>query len=78
MTEKGQKTEYLLKSHKLINTLKKKNFNDDDPIIKQYDKKEMIGKKGTCFFFDGNGIHRGNRNESNTRDTIIIEYQLIN
>ena len=38
---------------------------------------EMTGKCGTCFFFDGNGIHRGNRNNSYLRDTIIIEFQLI-
>ncbi len=76
MNEGGQKTEYLVKTHKLLNTLKNKIISDDDPIIKKYEKKEMIGKKGTCFFFDGNGIHRGNRNESYTRDTIIIEYQL--
>jgi hypothetical protein len=77
MKTDGQKTEYLLKTHKLFNTMKNKVMVDDNPILKNFNKMEMVGKKGTCFFFDGNGIHRGNRNESYLRDTIIIEHQLI-
>ena len=77
MNENGQKTEYLTKTHKLFNTPKNKIFNDNDPILSKYEKKAMTGKRGTCYFFDGNGIHRGNRNESYIRDTIIIEFQLI-
>ena len=77
MKNDGQKTEYLLKTHKLFNAMENKIMRDDDPMLKKYKKTEMIGKKGTCFFFDGNGIHRGNRNESYVRDTIIIEYQLV-
>ena len=73
----GQKTEYLLKTHKLFNNSKNKILSDNDPLLKKYEKMEMTGKCGTCFFFDGNGIHRGNRNNSYLRDTIIIEFQLI-
>lgn len=73
----GQKTEYLLKTHKLFNSSKNKILSDNDPLLRKYEKMEMIGKCGTCFFFDGNGFHKGYRNNSYSRDIITIEFQMV-
>ena len=73
--ENGQKMEYLKETHKLLNSHFNKTLKNDDPILKKYEKISLIGKKGTCYFFDGNGIHRGNRNKSYIRDILSITYR---
>lgn len=73
--EDGQKMEYLKGTHKLLNSHYNKTLKNDDSIIKKYEKISVIGKKGTCYFFDGNGLHRGNRNNSYIRDILSITYR---
>ena len=73
----GQKMEYLKGSHKLYNTSFNKIFKNDDQLLDNYEKISLIGKKGTCYFFDGNGLHRGNRNQSYTRDILAITYRYL-
>ena len=73
--EEGQKMEYLMGTHKLFNSHYNKILKSSDPFIKKYKKVSLSGKKGTCYFFDRNGIHRGNRNKSYPRDTLAITYR---
>jgi hypothetical protein len=75
--EEGQKMEYLMGTHKLLNSSYNKILKSNDPIVKKYKKVSLIGKKGTCYFFDGNGIHRGNRNNSYPRDILAITYRTL-
>ena len=74
--ENGQKTEYL-KTHKLFNSSKNKILSDNDPLLRKYEKMEMIGKCGTCFFFDEMVFTEVTGNNSYSRDTIIIEFQMV-
>lgn len=75
LDKNGQKMTYLKKSHKLWNGKQNKILDDDDKLIDKFEKFDLIGKKGTCYFFDGNGFHRGNRNESYVRDILNINYE---
>ena len=77
LDEKGQKMEYLIGTHKLLNSHYNKVLRSDNPIIQKYKKISLIGKKGTCYFFDGNGLHRGNRNKSYPRDILAITYRTL-
>lgn len=77
LDEDGQKMEYLKGTHRLLNTSYNRTFKNDDQIFKNYEKISLIGRKGTCYFFDGNGLHRGNRNQSYVRDILTITYRNI-
>ncbi len=77
INEDGQKMQYLQGTHKLLNSHFNKTLKNEDPIINKYKKVSVIGKKGTCYFFDGNGLHRGNRNNSYIRDTLAITYRTL-
>ena len=75
LDESGQKMEYLKGTHKLLNSHHNKILNKEDEIISKYERVSLIGKKGDCYFFDGNGLHRGNRNNSYIRDILSITYR---
>lgn len=75
LDENGQKMEYLKKTHKFYNSKHNKILDKNDDLINKYEKISLIGKKGTCYFFDGNGFHRGNRNLSYVRDILSITYR---
>ena len=73
----GQKMDYLLRSHKSLNSNYNKILKDNDKILSKKSKISLIGNPGDCYIFDGNGFHRGNRNNSYIRDIITIQYRIL-
>src|ERR1700730_3955544 len=80
VTAKGQRMTYLRRSHQryydyyrgIVDT----RFNEDvDANPQSHDRiVEVVGAPGTVALFDSNGLHSGNRNDVEPRDTLGINY----
>jgi hypothetical protein len=80
VTAKGQRMSYLRRSHHryydhyrgIVDT----RFNDDVDADPQSRDRivEVVGAPGTIALFDSNGLHSGNRNDIEPRDTLNINY----
>ncbi len=74
VTETDQCMSYLKGSHRLVHPRSRSNRTFEGDALQRFAKFEEVqctGKAGTVFMFDANGIHRGNRREAATRDTLI-------
>jgi hypothetical protein len=80
VTVKGQRMAYLRRSHQryydyyrgIVDT----RFNEDVDADPQSRDRivEVVGVPGTVALFDSNGLHSGNRNDVEPRDTLGINY----
>jgi hypothetical protein len=80
VTAKGQRMSYLRRSHHryygyyrgIVDT----RFNEDVDADPQSRERivEVVGVPGTIALFDSNGLHSGNRNDVEPRDTLGINY----
>lgn len=61
--------------HSYEKTVKNDRFTEAEvAAIPNLEKFDCIGKAGTVFIFDANGIHRGHRSMGAIRDTVINQY----
>jgi hypothetical protein len=82
VTPKGQRMSYLRQSHLryydyyngIIDTHTKFNNEVDNDRNLQDKIVEVVGPAGTVALFDSNGLHSGNRNDVERRDSVIINY----
>jgi hypothetical protein len=80
VTERGQRMSYLRGSHHryyghyrgIVDTRFNKDI-DGDPRLRDRIV-EVVGGPGTIALFDSNGLHSGNRNDVEPRDTLNINY----
>jgi hypothetical protein len=78
----GQRMSYLRGSHLryydyyngIVDTHTKFNNEVDNDLNLQSRIVEVIGPAGTVALFDSNGLHSGNRNNVERRDSMIINY----
>lgn len=73
----GQKMDYLPGTHKSFNSHHNKILDKNNILLNKKNKISLIGNPGDCYIFDGNGFHRGNRNNSYIRDIITIQYRVL-
>jgi hypothetical protein len=82
VTPKGQRMSYLRQSHLryydyyngIIDTHTKFNNEVDNDRNLRDRIVEVTGPAGTVALFDSNGLHSGNRNDVERRDSVIINY----
>ena len=79
VTEKDQYMSYMKGSQKIYHSLERTSINDrftEDEVKSLAGLQEFhcLGKAGTVFIFDSNGLHRGNRSLGATRDSLITNY----
>ncbi len=77
--ENGQRMSYVNGTHKILHPYERflKNTLDFEYCQKHVEQAEItdtIGSAGDVFFFDSNGMHRGNRTLAATRDAVFVEY----
>lgn len=77
----GQRMQYLMGTHKKYYSRGRgishgSRFHEDveRDKIKNQGVFDLYGNAGTAFIFDANGLHRGNRNNSEARDVLIFAY----
>jgi ectoine hydroxylase-related dioxygenase (phytanoyl-CoA dioxygenase family) len=82
VTEDDQRMTYLKGSHRFFHnfthtvrsSFKQREVRAMREKGKQLEPFECTGKPGDVILFDGNGLHRGNRNTGRTRDTFMVRY----
>jgi hypothetical protein len=82
VSARGQRMSYLRQSHLryydyyngIIDTHTKFNNEVDNDQALQDKIVEVVGPAGTVALFDSNGLHSGNRNDVERRDSVIINY----
>lgn len=80
LTSEGQVMSYVRRSHRLRHAYRMFFRNDVEleaceSALGKLEIVETTGRAGDVFFFDSNGIHRGNRRpDAPVRDTFFVEY----
>ena len=77
--EEDQFMTYIKGSHQRFYNLERcrnSRFTEDeiDRLFTGFERMKCIGKAGTIFLFDSNGMHRGNRSLSRYRDSLITSF----
>ncbi|MEM7203075.1 MAG: phytanoyl-CoA dioxygenase family protein [Planctomycetota bacterium] len=74
--EDDQHMTYLKGTHNIVHPLSKsyRNWTNQMDQFSAYEPIKCTGKAGTLFFFNPNGMHRGNRRETVVRDSVVTSY----